>query len=304
MVKIEAGQFLDFVKLFPIRRNKKEKIKIQNNLINYFKSFNMKPTEYVEGLGLRKIRHYLFGDLDKAKTIYVCGYDTTEKLLLGSGDYWPLQENRNRSKTFVNITLSLVLAAILAVGGIFLLRYALSIKTFMKYVNIICAIIIFYLANIVSQGFTNRATFSKSSSLFMMLELAKYLDNEKVAYLFLDYGSYSKVGINFMNNEIFNNKRFIYLDFFGDGDTLMIGHDDVGVHTAKAIEENYKEKKVRVNLNKSVNRFNDIENITVLANVFIDKENECVVKNIRTDDDLTADPNVMENTLNALIKIS
>lgn len=303
MIKIESGQFLDFVKLFPIRRNKKEKKKIQENLLHYFGSFDMKALEYEEGLGLRKVRHFLFGDPDEAKTVFVCGYDTAERLLIGSGDYWPLEENRNRSKVFVNITLSLLIAVAMAIGGIFLLRYALSLKDYWRYINIVCAVIVFYLANHIIQGFTNRATFSKSASLFMMLELAKYLHDRDYAYLFLDYGSYSKVGISFLNKEMFQNKKKIYLDFFGDGDTLLIGHDDIGVHLAKTIEENYQENKTRINLSKTVNRFNDIENIVVLNNVYEDKDGSWVVRNVRTDDDLTVDANIMQETVDVLVRI-
>ena len=163
--------------------------------------------------------------------------------------------------------------------------------------------IVFYLANHIIQGFTNRATFSKSASLFMMLELAKYLHDRDYAYLFLDYGSYSKVGISFLNKEMFQNKKKIYLDFFGDGDTLLIGHDDIGVHLAKTIEENYQENKTRINLSKTVNRFNDIENIVVLNNVYEDKDGSWVVRNVRTDDDLTVDANIMQETVDVLVRI-
>lgn len=304
MITIESGQFLDFVKLFPIRRNRKEKKRIQDNLVHYFHTFNLKPVEYEEGLGLRKIRHFLFGDLKQAEIVFVCGYDTAERLLIGSGDYWPLEENRNRSKAFVNMTLSLLLAAAIAVFGIILLRYALSLKDYWKYINIICAVILFYVANLVSQGFSNRATFSKSASVFMLLELAKYLKDDRYAYLFLDYGSYSKVGINFLKKEIFAKKKLIYLDFFGDGDTLLIGHDDIGVHLAKTIEENYPNNKIRINLKQSVSRFDDLENIVVLSNVMKDQKGDFVVRNVKTDNDLTVDRNVMQDTVNVLVRIN
>lgn len=302
MEKIEAGQFLDFVKLFPIRRNKKQKQKIQENLIHYYNAFNIKPTEYVESLGLRKVRHFLFGDLEKAELIVACGYDTAERLILGTGDYWPLDENRNRSKNFVNITLQVVISLVMAVGGVFLIRYALTLKTIMKIVNIVCAVLIFYLANFFAQGLTNRATFSKSCSLFMNLEIIKHYNSKKVCYLYLDYGSYTKVGINFLKSEQFKGKKIVYLDFFGDGDTLLIGHDDKGIKVGKYIEENYDGDVYRTKL-EGVNRFNELENITILANTSIAKDKTYVVKNVKTDDDLVVDENVMQRSFDALIKL-
>lgn len=302
MDKIEAGKFLDFVKLFPIRRSKKEKQKIRENLVRYYNAFNIKPTEYIEGLGLRKVKHLLFGDINQAELIMACGYDTAERLILGSGDYWPLDENRNRSKNFVNITLQVVISLAMAVGGIFLIRYALKLKTVMKIINIVCAVLIFYIANLIAQGLTNRATFSKSCSLFMNLEIIKHYNSKKVCYLFLDYGSYTKVGINFLKNEKFNGKKIVYLDFFGDGDTLLIGHDDKGIKVGKYIEENYSGNVYRTKL-EGVNRFNELENITVLSNTTLAKDKTYVVKNVKTDDDLVVDPEVMQNTFDALIKL-
>ena len=83
----------------------------------------------------------------------------------------------------------------------------------------------------------------------------------------------------------------------------MIDHDDLGIRVAKYIEENYKGKADRENLSKKVNRFNELENITVLSNTFIAKDESHVVKNVKTDDDLVVDPEVMQNAFDALIKL-
>jgi len=301
--KIEAGQFLDFVKLFPMRRNRKEKAKIQENLVSAFKVYEIQPTIYEEPAGIKKIKHLFFGNLEKCELIIACGYDTAERLWMGTGDYWPFNEDRNRSKTFVNITISLALGIVLAIAAICFLAFGIKVEGVMKIVDIASAIIIALLANKLVQGLPNQSTFTKSAALFMNLILPKHFKSEKVAYLFLEYGSYSKVGIDFLKKDIFKGKKIVYLDFFGDGDTLIMANDELGARTKNYIKDNYKGKTFETLTNKTVNRFNELENIVVLSAGNIDKEGLPVIKNVRTDDDLVVDPDIMQNTFDALITL-
>ena len=133
--------------------------------------------------------------------------------------------------------------------------------------------------------------------------MPRFYKNEKVAYLFLDYGSYSKVGLNFLKKDEFKNKKLIYLDFFGDGEELLLGYGDKAIDIKNAVKERYGEKIFEQSLKQAPNRFDEIDNLLVLSagNVL---NNEFVVKHVRTDDDLIVDPEIMQKCFDALISYS
>lgn len=303
---MDVNQFKQFALAFGIRRSKKQKAVFKDNLKSVFANYGYSMTIYEEKMGLRKLEHLVFGDLSKAHVIYVVGYDTTEKLILGNGQYWPLEEDRNRSKIFVNLLITLILSLLIAVCSIYGITYALKLSGWRMIVMIIACVGLIYVANRTSQGITNRATFSKTSSIFLLFELLRKSQNKNNAFIFLDYGSFSKIGINFINKEglLSEKQTCVYLDCFSDGDTLLLAYDKKSKGLAKQMADNYTGPKKLVSLDKAKsNRFEDLKNIVILSNTFIDeKDKSLYVSAVRTDEDLTIDPVTINLTVDMLLR--
>ena len=297
-------QYGQFAAAFGLRRNRKEKTRFIENLKPLFENYGYKMTVYEDRLGLRKINHVVFGDPGEADYVFVCGYDTTERIILGDGRYWPLEESRNKSKTFVNLTIYLVLAIVLVVVGVLIIRQGFTFEGFRKIVMIITGTAFIYVANRVSQGLPNRTTFAKTSSIFLLFELASAMKGKKYSFVFADYGAFSRIGLDFLSkNELVNDRQtVIYVDCMSDGDRLLIAHGPKAGKAAEIIKEKYKGKKAIEALAKGDNhRFTGLDNWIVLCNVYQDeKDDSLYVPNVRTDEDLTIDTETIDNTVNAL----
>ncbi|MBR4422046.1 MAG: hypothetical protein IKS69_05885 [Erysipelotrichaceae bacterium] len=304
---MDVGQFKDFAQLFSIRRNVKDKKLFRENLRQLFHSFHYEGTEYNEQIGIRKITHLVFGDLHQASYVFVAGYDTAENYLIGNGVHYPFYEDRNRAREFINLTFSLLLSLLVAALGIYLFYRALSLNIYRKIVMMLAGLIVIIIANKLSRGLTNRATFSKTASIFALFELLKKTGHQdKLAYIFLDMGSYSKIGLHFLKTEglIRKDQTLIYLDYFGDGDLLAVGSDAKAKAFAEKIRKQYKDPSVYVDLSAcGANRFDDLEKIVVLSLVKQDDKEQYYIEHVRTDDDLTIVPEMIDKTVEALGKV-
>jgi hypothetical protein len=300
---MEFEQFKTFAQVFGVRRNRKQKDRFLENLKGVFGSYGYTMTIYEDKMGLHKIKHALFGDLKNANEIYVVGYDTTENNVVGNGKYWPINENRNRSSVFVNLTINLILSIVMAVVGVYFIALGISKEKIEKILWIILGVITLFITNKVSQGRTNRSTFAKTSSIFLVFEILKKTKKKNIAFMFLDNGSFSKIGINFLkkDNLIRDDQRIIYLDCFSDGDRLLICSDKLAKDKAMNLHKMYQGEKVYVNLDEcESNKFEDMNNIVILCNVYEENDGSFAVHNVKTDDDLTIDGETIDKVVEML----
>ncbi len=303
---MDKESYTSFVGLFSQRKNKKEKARFIENAQNYFKNLNIDLSIHEVKFGLTKISHLVFGDLKSAEVVLCAGYDTGELLLVGNGDYYPLQENRNRLNNFINLTLTMLLSIIIAIIGIIFVAKSGKQEGVIKVLSIISGFVIIFWANGISKGLPNRSTCTKTASIYLMLELAKKLRNKEVAYVFLDKGSFSKIGINFLNDDnLFSGKQLkIYFDCFGDGNQLLISYDNMAEEKAKQIKSYCTFKSEGANLRDyTPNRFDDLENIIAISNVFVEEDHGWKVKNVKKDTDLTTDPKAIDAVEQAVEKM-
>lgn len=300
---MNTEQFGQFARTFGRRRSRKEKNRFVENLQPVFRSYGYDMKLYEQRIGLRKITHVVFGEPARAKFVYVAGYDTNERLIMGNGKYWPLEESRNRAKSLVNLTIYMLLSLAAAVIGIMIIRQGLSYESWRRIVMIASGVGFILLGNAIAQGMPNQTTFAKTSSIFLLFELAGSLKTKDNAFVFLDYGSFSRLGLDFMvkNEIITSSQTVIYFDCFSDGDRLLIGYGDKARKKAEEIKAGCKKRKaVLVPLSDNENnRFTGLDNWIILANVYKDSDESLYVDNVRTDDDLTVDP----ETIDAVVKI-
>lgn len=299
---MNTEQFGQFAQTFGTRFSPKQKKRFVENLQPLFRSYGYEMKTYEERIGLRKITHVVFGEPSGAEYVFIAGYDTTDRILLGNGKYWPLEESRNKAKTFVNLTLYMLLSLAVAIAGILIIRHGLTYQGWRKLLMIASGVGFILLANVISKGMPNRATFAKTSSLFLLFELASALKGRN-AFMFADYGSFSRIGLDFpaKNGLITPQQTVIYADCFSDGDRLLIAYGDKARKQAEKIKSMYKNKTVMQPLSKTDNhRFTGMDNWIVLANVYKDSDDTLYVNNVRTDEDLTVDPQTIDAAVSAL----
>ena len=300
---MNTEQFGQFARAFGLRRSHKEKKRFVENLTNLFAGYGYSVNMYEDRIGLRKITHVVFGDISSAKYVYAAGYDTGERIVLGNGKYWPLEESRNKSKAFVNLTLYMLISLAIVVVGVLIIRNAFTYEGWKKILNIAAGVGFVLLGNEVAKGLPNRTTFAKTSSIFLLFELADSLRGTDSAFIFLDYGAFSRIGPDFLQKQglVKEGQTVIYADCFSDGDRLLIGYGSNVRKQAEAIKEKYKKKKVLLPLGETENcRFAGLDNWIVLCNVYKDSDDTLYVDNVRTDDDLTVDPETIDAIAMAL----
>lgn len=301
---MEFDQFKIFAQVFGVRRSRKQKDRFLENLKGLFGSYGYTMTIYEDKMGLNKLKHAIFGNLKEAKKVYVVGYDTTENNIIGNGKYWPINENRNRSNVFINLTTNLIISVIMAAIGVYFITLGISKTKVKRIIWIILGVLTLFVTNKVSQGRTNRSTFAKTSSIFLTFEILKKVEIKDSAYVFLDNGAFSKIGINFLKKlELLNlEQRIIYFDCFSDGDRLLICSDKIAENKAKLLYEKYQGEKVYKSLNNyESNKFEDLSNIIVLCNVYKESDGSFAVHNVKTDDDLTIDCGTIDKVVDMLV---
>lgn len=301
---MNIDSYKSFVQYFGQRRSRKDKKNFIDNLEHFFSAYDIPMTKYEEKLVFHKSEHVVFGDLKRARKVYCVGYDTAEQMVIGNGQYFPLEENKNRANTFWNLLLTLLISLMIALIGIYFFYKGSGQQGFSKILYIICGVIIIMIANRFSRGLPNEATCSKTTSIFLLLEMVKeHHSSEDAAYAFLDDGAYSKIGINFIKkNDLFTDQQLkVYLDFFGDGDTVLIAHDKLAKKSAQTMLKKYPGRSATSSLeNVGPNRFEEINNIIVISNVFSDENGHYYVDHVRKETDLTTDIETFDSVLNLL----
>lgn len=162
-------------------------------------------------------RNVYVGNVEKANKIICTYYDTPPQSL---GDYTMFNPQKQGKQTlkFIAIT-SILMIAVGVLGTLAYMNFVNSPFNLSSSLTILAIIIFgiyFYFLGKVTQGLSNRKTLIRNtSSMLAMLEMIKEIDNQKIAFAFIDEGSYGEHGLEIMQQTVNKKANYFLLDCVG-----------------------------------------------------------------------------------------
>ena len=204
--------------VYRLRRTEKSKKRFLGALVTDI----AKMREYVQVIEYNRQKKYAsrnvyVGNIKKADQIICTSYDTPPESI---GSYQLFDRKDQSKKTTLFIVLSSILAILLGVIGT-LVYMRFSANSFqMDSVGtwVIVAIYGFYFVGLgkVTKGLSDRKTLVRNtSSILAMLKIIAENKQSKVAYAFLDEGSYGNSGLEELQKQTKSNCKIYYLDSVG-----------------------------------------------------------------------------------------
>lgn len=295
-------QFIELVRCFSKRRTSKQKNKFIQNVYNMFTGLGYKVKISEKSMGLKKIRNIIIGDIDLAETVYVAGYDTTDQILLNRNKYYPLNTRYNVRSYMKNTIVRFFISIVFSLIGIYLLYYTANSPLTNSVFLVVFGLAFIALGAWFSYGISNNANFSKSSSIFMMLNLAKDEQSSSIAYVLCDQASYSEIGLDFLVDDIvrIQDKLIIYLDCLAHGEKLLLCSNN-----RKEINEMadyYSDHNIVFDElhNKNETRFKNFNNVIVICAGNISDNNDFYVSDVLTKYDCSIDITLLNSILHML----
>lgn len=169
-------------------------------------------------------RNVYVGDIKRADRVICTFYDTPPESF---GSYQLFDRKAQAKKTTTFILVSTFLAISLGVIGT-LIYMRFSPNSFqLSSISTLAVMVIyagyFALLGKVTKGLSNRKTLVRNtSSILAMLKMIAENKQEKIAYAFLDEGSYGDQGLDELQKQINNRCRIYYLDSVGASAPLHV----------------------------------------------------------------------------------
>lgn len=184
--------------------------------------------------------HIIIGDLKKANTIIMTGYDTPAKSFI-SNDYYPFHSELNKKKAIRNLIIQTMLAILIMCLVFILFLNIKKLAMIWKVFCIITMIVLTYCSYRVSKGFANPVNFNQNSASLAVIQeiMNRSKSNKNVAFVLLDQTIDSFEGLKYMNQVIEENKRIIYLDAIANGEKLVIAHGKQMKHAAEELTSHF-----------------------------------------------------------------
>lgn len=180
-------------------------------------------------------RHYniVIGNLDTAKTLVICGYDTPMKGIRRKTCYYPFHSYLNKQNAKRNLVYQVGFSLALLVFIILLWKWkGMSSSLQLPYLLII--IILLALAYYMLKGRANPVNFNRNSASLALLSLLMEEHIPQVGYVLLDQSIDSFEGIKLLK-EYMNNQKIICLDCIAEGRTFVIAHEECMKKEAKKL---------------------------------------------------------------------
>lgn len=286
-------RFKSFCFFFEKRKSSRQKNQILLRLCEMFKQLEYPVQVLSSNSKIMMSKNLFAGDVDKAETIIVVPYDVGEKMLVKDYIYYPFKMSECRKKEMLNIQFHLLLSAFLTVLGVLIILFGQQKEGAFK-ISICVIGILIMIFSFLSQGRQSRYNLSKTSSLFVMLEIARDLHSDKIAFCMCDEGGYAKSGLDTLNQMINNldKKEVIYLDCLASGKEIIIGSN---FKLTNDIKEKY-DKPIRMYpitehddcavryFNKTIQivAANQNKGVAEVRNIANKKDCEAEIKNMKT----------------------
>lgn len=162
-------------------------------------------------------RNVYVGDIEKADRV-ICTYYDTPPQSVGSYVFFDRQEQGKRTMKFIFLT-ALLMITIGVIGTLIYMNTVsapFDITSIQTILFVIIFGIYFYFLGKVTQGLSNRKTLVRNtSSVVTLLAMISELENRKLAFAFIDEGSYGEKGLDSLRQSVGKNTKIFYLDSIG-----------------------------------------------------------------------------------------
>ncbi|NMC59648.1 MAG: hypothetical protein GYA51_09745, partial [Candidatus Methanofastidiosa archaeon] len=180
-----------------IRYRDRVKIKFLQYIRSDFEKRGYECLLWEEKINGVKLFNLAVGNLFKAKTIIVAGYDTPSHILVKNYLYYPLDNEKNiKSEKKDNLVRSIITLVLISMGTILLSKFS-YFRINLKIFSILFLVILLYFSFSLTKGFANFHNFNKNTGAVAILyELVYQFDvkDTNVAVVFLDRTSSSNLG--------------------------------------------------------------------------------------------------------------
>lgn len=221
------------------RYTKSQKRIFYSQTVPYFEKMGY-SVEYQESAGkLNQTTNLIIGNLEKAKNVILCPYDTPASTLLPY-KYFPFNWKQNLNQEYLGLGISFLIYAAIAGLLFYFINYVSGISSLFQTIGIILLVIVVFFGFSVVSGLANPINFNKNSaSVALAASLAQKLPrNSNTCFVLLDRNSTSSAGLKLLaQKEDLKNKLFIYLDCLAFGEKLAFLHNPDAAAEAKTLEE-------------------------------------------------------------------
>lgn len=236
------------------RQSRKQKIMYINEFAKPLLDAGIKVTlEERESLK-KKVTNVFIGNVDKAKTIVVAGYDTGTKMLVPGYKYSLLKVRQNKNYETYNLIVGFIISVVLFMVAFLITRGFTTFETWRKVITVVADLLLAVLIGLSILGQANPVNYNKNTAANILIyQLAiKLKNNPSVAYVLTDNCAQSYFGYlqlaDWLKGKA-DGKTFIMLDCLASGqDLFAISSDNKKLEWIKKnIDADIKLKHIDVN---------------------------------------------------------
>jgi len=176
----------------------------------------------------KDVRHIVVGDINKAKRVIMTSYDLTNRTILPSFYFYPMDLDKSKSYEVFNICLSLVILLAACVGSGFAFQlvanYGLAIKIL---VIAICLVILYAVYKWIFSPCKNNL--AQDYFLSLIYALADNVEGDDVAYVLCDNSRVNYFGmrdyLSVHKDELKNKEIIVLSELVSDKDLTILSKD-------------------------------------------------------------------------------
>lgn len=229
--------------VYKVRKNEKSKTRFISSLVTDISEIrdDIQVIEYGQDRNDRS-RNVYIGDVEQAERIICAHYDTPIKTL-GSYVYFDKKKARNKTTAFILassiLMLLLGIAATVTYGAYSANQFVLfSFSTL--FIGLFYGIYFYFLSKI-AQGIPERKNLIRNtSSVLALMEMLKEITDKKMAFAFVDKGSYGNAGVDVLKATNEKHADIYILDSIGSDAPLHLVGNDFTKQTAQKIGIDYE----------------------------------------------------------------
>jgi hypothetical protein len=222
------------------RYTKKQKAYFINQIGEFYPENGFLITLLEKKTRFFHLMNVVAGDISRAKTVFIAGYDTPSSAFFPITKYYPFHAEKNIAGERLDIVMKIVLAVLAVLGAFFCFRFSLNALGGMKAAYLGMAGVLTLVAILAMWTRANPFNFNRNSaSLAVMAKIAENCkQNPEIAFVFLDYEASAFEGLKaLVEDKRFLDKTLIMLDCLASGETLLVAHRAAANHQARRLIE-------------------------------------------------------------------
>ncbi|SJZ66111.1 hypothetical protein [Anaerorhabdus furcosa] len=283
------------------RYSRRQKNVFLSEVVEELKAYD-KPLEIKKKKDiLSKGIHCIVGDISNADKVVIAAYDTPSKAYFFNVDYYPFHINKNIKSEKKILISQLSLSLLLSIP---FLVYAFIFKNLSQlqilYLGFITIVMLLMAAKIL-YGNANKINMNRNSaSVALLIELAKLKYETNTAFILVDNAVASFKGYREIDDFIKKDAKVMILDSLAYGEQLVCVHKKkINVDKIK----NNKELDIyeRIYENTDTNTILDSSKNVIYVGSGSLRDNQFVVKNIRTKEDYHVNVERLEKIKDVLV---